>query len=101
MFREFNQRYDGLNSRLNALLERDGSLLLTPEDKHLLYDYFNLCAEEYLYFKSGYIDSEVWNAWMRGMRVFAKNEEVRRVWEAELANGSYYGFSLEVIDEAS
>lgn len=88
-----------MNSELNGLLERDGALLLAQADKQLLYDYFNLCAEEYLYFKSGYIDGEVWAAWLRGMRSFAQHAEIRRVWETELGGGSYYGFTLALIDE--
>ncbi|AYH44033.1 hypothetical protein [Azoarcus sp. DN11] len=100
LFRDFNAHYDRLNNRLNALLLRDGSLLLTIEDKQLLYDYFNLCAEEYLYFKSGYIDTEVWQSWLRGMKYFASNTEIRRLWCEELESGSYYGFSLALFDAA-
>jgi hypothetical protein len=100
LFREFNSRYDKLNDRLNALLAKSQALLLTGEENRLLYDYFNLCAEEYLYFKSGYIDSEVWTAWLRGMRIFATHKEIRRLWEEELSSGSYYGFTLSRIDGA-
>ncbi|MDP1653750.1 MAG: hypothetical protein Q8L56_13615 [Rhodocyclaceae bacterium] len=100
LFRDFNTKYDKLNNRLNALLLKDGGLLLTTEDKQLLYDYFNLCAEEYLYFKSGYIDTEVWTSWLNGMKHFASNAEVRRLWREELKSGSYYGFSLVLLDEA-
>lgn len=100
LFRDFNDRYDALNDGLNGLLRKDGSLVLTAENTQLLYDYFNLCAEEYLYFKSGYIDIEVWQSWVKGMKFFASRSEVRRVWEAELQSGSYYGFTLALIDEA-
>lgn len=99
LFREFNARYDRLNDRLNALALKEGSLLLEAEDKQLLYDYFNLCAEEYLYFKSGYIDAQVWRSWLNGMKYFAANPEVRRLWQEELESGSYYGFSLSEIDK--
>lgn len=100
LFRDFNARYDRLNNRLNALLLKDGALLLTAEDKQLLYDYFNLCAEEYMYLKSGYIDTEVWQSWLRGMQLFASNAEIRRLWKEELDSGSYYGFTLALIDQA-
>jgi hypothetical protein len=99
LFRDFTARYDRLNNRLNAMILRDGVTLLSGEDKLLLYDYFNLCAEEYLYFKSGYIDIEVWQAWLRGMGYFASNSEIRRLWQGELDSDSYYGFSLALIDE--
>jgi hypothetical protein len=74
--------------------------MLAADDKQLLYDYFNLCAEEYLYFKSGYVDAEVWQSWLRGMKLFASNPEIRRLWQEELESGSYYGFTLALIDEA-
>jgi hypothetical protein len=98
LFRDFNAQYDGLNNRLNALLLRDGNLVLTAEDEQLLYDYYNLCAEEFLYFKSGYIDTEVWQSWLRGMKYFASNAQVRRLWRKELESGSYYGFPMALID---
>jgi hypothetical protein len=60
----------------------------------------NLCAEEYLYFKSGYVDAEVWQSWLRGMRFFAAKPEILSVWKEELASGSYYGFSLALLDAA-
>ncbi len=73
---------------------------MTAEDTQVLYDYFNLSAEEYLYFKSGYIDGEVWAAWLRGMKYFATRPAIRRVWAEELQSGSYYGFTLAIIDAA-
>ncbi len=101
LFRDFNAQYDKLNDRLNTLLLKDGNLMLEAADKQLLYDYFNLCAEEYMFFKSGYIDTEVWQSWLKGMKYFASNAEVRRVWSEELESASYYGFSLALIDAAS
>lgn len=92
LFKDFNARYDHLNNKLNALVAKDGGLVLTPDDTLLLFDYFNLCAEEYLYFKSGYIDIDVWQSWLNGMRYFASNPEIRRIWLSELQSGSYYGF---------
>ena len=100
LFKEFNARYDLLNDKMNTLVTRDGALVLAAEDTQLLFDYFNLCAEEYLYFKAGYIDIEVWGAWLKGMKYFADRAEIRRVWKEELASGSYYGFGLDTIDAA-
>lgn len=100
LFREFNQRYDDLNGQLNLLTSRDRSLVIGPAETQTLYDYFNLCAEEYLYFKVGFIDAEVWQAWLRGMKAFAQHPEVRRIWEEELKAGSYYGFNLDLVDRS-
>lgn len=101
LFREFNARYDTLNNKLNDLvLLRADEPIVKPEHLHTLYDYFNLCAEEYLYFRAGYIDSEVWRSWVRGMAYFAANSEIRRVWQRELEQGSYYGFNLKLLESA-
>jgi hypothetical protein len=99
LFQGFNIRYDILNGQLNNLLLRRGDLLLSDEDKLVLFDYFNLCAEEYLFFKAGYLDKVVWSAWLKGMSFFAKNANVRILWEAEIELGSYYGFTLKLIDD--
>lgn len=102
LFREFNARYDKLNDQLNKLvLQPLGAPRIDPEDLQTLYDYFNLCAEEYLYFRAGYIDSEVWHSWLKGMTYYAAVPEIRRVWQQELEQGSYYGFSLILLRDAS
>lgn len=99
LFDKFNERYGALNEMLNAIVNRDENNPLRKDEIDVLYDYFNLCAEEYLYFKAGYIDQDVWRAWMRGMRFFAQHPQVRTCWEKELKGGSYYGFSLEILKD--
>ncbi len=97
LFNEFNVRFDGLNDDLNRIRSLPAGTLTDPKDHQRLYDYFNLCAEEYLYFKSGYIDKEVWSYWCLGMSYFAANEAIRVVWTRELEQGSYYGFTLGLL----
>lgn len=98
LFRQFTAKYDALNERLNEIASRDATSMLSLADKQLLFDYFNLCAEEYLYYKTGFIDAEVWTSWRRGMAEFAKARHIRSLWGAELAAGSYYGFTLQLLD---
>ena len=43
LFTEFNKRYDGLNEKLNEILQEDQEKELTQEQIDILYDYFNLC----------------------------------------------------------
>ncbi len=97
LFQGFNERYNELNQRLNAIVEA-----VPPEiegyDKQTLMDYFNLCAEEYLYFRAGYIDDAVWRSWTRGMKYYANIPVVRKLWERELESDSYYGFSLQEVE---
>ena len=97
LFKQFNERYDSLNDRLNCIAEKGSNILLLPAEKQCLYDYFNLCAEEYLYFKGGYIDLDVWRSWTRGMRHFADVITVKNLWDEELSSQSYYGFSLTLL----
>jgi hypothetical protein len=106
VFRQFNERYDCLNEDMNRIRESgtiqpavETEKMLTAQDEQILFDYFNLCAEEYLYFKSGYIDKQVWHSWCCGMAFFAEAKEVRRIWDSELKTGSYYGFSLSLLSE--
>lgn len=93
LFQRFNARYDELNQRLNVIVEiRDREM--SPEERQALMDYFNLCAEEYLYFSAGYIDAAVWRSWTQGMKFYADAPHIRRLWEEELRSASYYGFLL-------
>ena len=56
LFRAFNSRYNEMNGLLASIASRAEAL--SDEDRHLIVDYFNLCAEEYLFFKEGYIHRE-------------------------------------------
>jgi hypothetical protein len=100
LFKEFNARYDKLNEKLNAIV-RSESEFLTEQDQQVLFDYFNLCAEHYLFYKAGYIDEEVWQSWLAGMKYFARKEAVRSFWEADLKFNSYYSFTLELFEPTS
>ena len=108
LFKEFNERYDKLNERLNEIRLRPPGEQLKAEkgadnktDKDVLCDYFNLCAEQYMYETAGYLDERAWKAWRKGMKYFAADCEIRTFWEQELQEqeDSYYGFSLEVLAE--
>jgi hypothetical protein len=96
LFREFNKRYGALNNRLNEIC--DSRRDLTDPDRRVLCAYFDLCAEEYMYFTAGHIDSGVWDAWIEGMRYFDERPQIRKFWEDELEKQkSYYGFTLACI----
>lgn len=99
LFKQFNEKYDKLNGSLNEILEgpRKGDVLF--DERKDLFDYFNLCGEEYLYFCSGYIDPEVWAAWREGMKAYAKFPRIRPLWLKELESGSYYGLTMDLIEK--
>jgi hypothetical protein len=96
LFTEFNRRYDGLNERLNQILVEDHKRELSTEQIDVLYDYFNLCGEEYLFYKQGFIYPEVWAAWYNGMTVFGKNKRISELWQKEVKTDSYYGLPFPV-----
>ncbi len=98
LFKEFNARYDNLNERLNAIVMRE-SEILTEDDQKALFDYFNLCAEQYLFYKTGYIDEEIWQSWLAGMKYFARKKAIRSLWEADLKFNSYYSFTLKLFEQ--
>lgn len=95
---KFNQRYDALNNDLNDLFQLNKSISeFSSSDRNLLFDYFNLCGEEYLFFKKGYIYPEVWESWVAGMKQFHEQAGIQEFWETELRLGSYY--KLDVASE--
>ncbi|MGD0349412.1 MAG: hypothetical protein ABSB84_03750 [Verrucomicrobiota bacterium] len=101
LFCSFNARYDARNKRLYALLDAPPEQRLTPDEIKLLYDYFNLCAEEYLYYRKGFIYPQVWDAWLNGMVIFFRNSRIRLLWEKELQTNSYYGFTITCLQCAA
>lgn len=93
----FNSRYDSLNEKLNDIRmkgSKDPSIKLSQKDRVILYDYFNLCAEEYLFKEMGYIDPLIWKAWHEGMGIYFKDQRIGELWEQEEKTGSYYGFTF-------
>jgi hypothetical protein len=95
LFSEFNARYDGMNGKLAAIAKLD--IAPGENEKAEIVDYFNLCAEEYLFYKEGYIHLEAWRSWCMGMLWYFEREPFKGMWETEVGTGSYYGLSLEVI----
>ncbi len=97
---DFNDRYDELNDALNLIVETN-SVTGKHGDKSssaYLNDYFNLCAEEYLFFKRGYVPYEVWESWRSGMHYFYHlSEAIADRWRQELEQESYYGFSEAIL----
>lgn len=107
LFAQFNDRYDKMNEGLNHILNKNSTP--TPAkaaevpwsesdediaDRNVLFNYFNLCGEEYLYYRLGYIFPEVWTAWHNGMMIFYENPRIQALWDQELQTGSYYGLQF-------
>jgi hypothetical protein len=95
LFLEFNKRYDCLNEKLNDIVVGSENISLSLEEINDLYDYFNLCGEEYFFYKQGYIFPDVWKSWLNGMKFFYSNKRIRKIWDKELESNSYYGLRIE------
>lgn len=93
IFKECNARYDDLNEDL-ARIARANEFEFTTDDRQILVDYFNLCGEEYLYFRRGYIEPSVWHAWHSGMQSLVSIPSINTLWQSEKATGSYYNLPL-------
>lgn len=94
IFAECNGRYDKMNENLNKLFETPDDQELTPCQRAILNDYFNLCGEEYLYYRQGYILPEAWKAWHKGMQHFLQHKKIANFWAEEKESESYYGLPL-------
>ena len=94
LFEQFNKRYDEMDFDLNHIHQQPPDLPLTEDEKICLFKYFNLCGEEFLYFKKGFIFQEVWVAWNNGMKYFRKNPRIKILWDEDLGNESYYGLTF-------
>ena len=89
---EFNERYDKINNDLQLACWRDARFEVDTRLQFI--KYFNLCAEEWLFWRAGYIYDPVWEAWRNGMRQYSRDERVMAIWNEEAKTDSYYGFDF-------
>lgn len=92
LMNDFNARYNGMNDGLQSSVRNSGEFSEAQELKFI--DYFNLCAEEWVFKEMGYVPPRIWEAWENGMRQYAQDKRVARLWERERASTSYYGFEF-------
>ena len=97
LFNEFNRRYNELNESLNSIVRTNPDQSLSTKQIDILYDYFNLCGEEYLFYQKGYIYPEVWRAWCNGIYYYLSHPSIGKTWKQEEETDSYYGLTLERI----
>lgn len=104
MFEKFNSKYDKLNDSLNWIANNlNIESLSEMEDTEkansyntTIIDYFNLCSEQYFWYRKGRIDKDVWKAWYSGMNYYYTNSElVKSMWQKEIKNEGYVSYYLE------
>ncbi len=99
LFKEFNERYDLLNEHL-LKIEReypnyvDFNKNNNIELRQKVIDYFNLCAEEYFWYRhKKRIDKVIWRSWHAGMNYWYRLDTIKKLWKKETENNgriSYY-----------
>jgi len=83
-----------MNNDMNRIYQKPFDSPLTEDEIKILFKYFNLCGEECLYAKKGFICEEVWRAWNNGMKFFRRNPRIIVLWDKELESDSYYGLKF-------
>ncbi|MFK5894125.1 MAG: hypothetical protein QM504_12960 [Pseudomonadota bacterium] len=91
IFTECNDRYYDLSNELELIL---GKTSLEHDDEKILVSYFNLCGEEYIYYKRGYIYPSVWESWHNGMKYYMDDVVIKEFWVKESESNSYYGLKM-------
>ncbi|CCK77569.1 hypothetical protein OLEAN_C33930 [Oleispira antarctica RB-8] len=90
IFTSCNRKYWDMLDTLKSISKSTDDL--NDQDKSNLTQYFNLCAEEYLYYKKYIIPSDVWNSWSIGMKSYITSDErIKEYWLEEVSTDSYYG----------
>tara|TARA_R110002050_G_scaffold95172_3_gene198116 strand:- start:1671 stop:2177 length:507 start_codon:yes stop_codon:yes gene_type:complete len=103
LFGEFNKRYDTLNGYLEKITKFDTLEHLMDKKPNRYYflrnklnDYFNLCAEEYYWYKNGRIDEDLWQSWESGMNSWYNNHQIiREAWNEEYKSFGHQSFYLK------
>lgn len=109
LINEFNNKYtEEINDLFNFIrdqnygdktIEEISKAIVTTnlfKSKNLnlfIIDYFNLCSEEYYWYKNGRIPNEIWDAWENGIIDNFNLKCVKELYDIEInKDKSYYGF---------
>jgi len=104
LFTSFNDRYNSDFTKLiNSLRGHPDKILEVhneKSDESLIIEYFNLCAEEYLWYSKNRIPKSIWGAWKAGIKENLEIKQVREVYDKETkterGRKSYYGLVEEL-----
>lgn len=101
LFDSFNDKYNGTTNDIFNELRRNPEKKIEDickNGENIVIDYFNLCAEEYLWYSKGRIPEKVWKAWKFGINQNLKLEQVKVIYKKEIDNSeeSFYGLVKEL-----
>lgn len=91
LFVEFNKRYDEINYELNSITD---NTVLSETQTNIVIDYFNICAEEYMWERRGRIPARIFSSWLNGSLYHLRKAPIKKLFESELSTNrkSYYGW---------
>jgi hypothetical protein len=95
LFVEFNNRYALMNDELEDIRRCNHDI--ESKQRKKIVGYFNLCAEEYLFYEEGFVHQAAWRSWCLGMNYYLDDPRIRKIWDEEVKIDSYYGLTFEVI----
>lgn len=102
LFKEFNERYDKLNNKIDIItkIRKEDWKKLKKKEKNELYaviiDYLNICAEEYFWKEEGRINPKIWASWEKGMNDnYNKSELIQSIWEKECEKEGYKSYYID------
>ncbi|MDY3551742.1 hypothetical protein R5W24_000821 [Gemmata sp. JC717] len=102
LFVRFNEQYSRLHEQLQQICRQDGEeILLSAQQAETLDKYFNLCAEEFLFYSEGRILTKAWSAWCRGMLIYLQNPIIARWWQQQETTNSHYGLTRAEIERGA
>ena len=100
LFTSFNDRYNSDFTKLINSLRGNPKKTIDKDGENLIIEYFNLCAEEYLWYSKNRIPKSIWGAWKAGIKENLEIKQVREVYDKETkterGRKSYYGLVEEL-----
>ena len=100
LFDSFNKRYTSEFNKLINKIRDNNKYELSSDDEIIIIDYFNLSAEEYLWYQRGRIPNKVWRSWKSGILENLRIAQIRKVYNSEMktedGKKSYYGLEKEL-----
>ncbi|NQZ60160.1 MAG: hypothetical protein HRT88_22130 [Lentisphaeraceae bacterium] len=96
-FKDFNYRFSLLNADLIDL-PKEGKC--KESEERIIRKYFDLCAEEYYFFKHNILPLEVWEAWAIGIYYYLSNYNcIKDYWREVEKSSSSYGLNIIEIEK--
>jgi hypothetical protein len=100
LFNSFNEKYDSKFNDLINEIKIDTNKQIIGNDRNIVIDYFNLCAEEFLWYSKKRIPNSVWKAWKAGILENLEIQQINEIYEQETSTSrgktSYYGLYEEL-----